>query len=574
MSRTSITLLGILLMMISATNAQTVVLEDPEGDVVLGSYGQTVPAVVPWQAVDMTAISVDEDADNIYWTVRIAGEPTNVGGCPDSGDLRTFFRYGEARYHVQQGYDLQCIPYGMFWETFAGDFNRRFISQLDVDANGPAITVTIPKDLVIDEGGAPPIEGRSLTHIRGRSFNMFSLGGPDITDPFNGGEADMLVVNDDIPDAEADAGSYVIQSGGIRYDGDLRLLSDRPFRASNGGEGVYLYDVRIDNKGPARDLALTLEAIPEQWQVAAPTKFSLAAESVTAFQVGVEMPSRHSHGGTDSVVLRIADSTAWAELDIGVSYLTIPQPAGHHPELFLHAAGASGMAPLGASGTFTMNTTEPLGTRTIPADYEGGPTGRELQWHVCFEGDLKLGLNFTDDLGQYGLTLASAPDGNHVFSGRLMHLGAGIPLQDCHPQHFGDRRQTDLAMLDETLVSVSGSMAGLPATPIPIAGAVLPLVDVIPYEAGAVLYLGLSLELSTVNVASLGNTALAEGGSVVLPLTEYREGNVIGAIGEEPDADLSEADVDAEPEVEETPWAVPLVGVAALGLLRRKQDSG
>ncbi|MGB1697911.1 MAG: hypothetical protein ACPHK8_05895 [Thermoplasmatota archaeon] len=574
MRRTSSLLLGIVLLMLASVQAQSTVVEDPEGDVIVGSYGQTAPAVAPWQAVDMTAIIVDEDVTNFYWTVRIAGEPTNAGGCPDSGDLRTFFRYGEARYHVQQGYDLQCNPYGMFWETFAGDFSRRFIATLEVEANGPEITVTIPKELVIDEGGAPPMEGRSLTHIRGRSFNMASLGGPDLTDPFGGGEADLLVVNDDIPDAEADAGSYLIASGGIRYEGDLRLLSDRPFRASNGGEGVYLYELRIDNQGPARDVALTLGELPEQWRVATPTQFTLAAGSVTPFQVGIEMPFRHTHGGTDAATLRIADGEAWAELDVGISYLTVPQPAGHHPELFLHAAGPGGNAPLGGNGQFTMNTTEPERTRSVPAAFDDGPTGNVLRWHVCFEGDLKLGLNFTDNLGQYAMTLTDAPDGAHTFSGRLVHLGAGVPMQGCHPRFFGDRLQTDIAALEAVPIAVTGSSTNPSPVPVSVAGTLAPLVDLVPYQPGAFLYLEITMELSAMNVESLGSVGLFEGGKLELPLAEYREGNVIGAIGEERDADLSEADTDAEPEVEEAPWAVPVVGVLALGLLRRKENSG
>lgn len=552
----------IALLFLASASAVEIV-SDPIGDVILGSYDNNVPSVYPWPAVDLTAISMGEDADNFYWTVTIAGPPApGNGNCADSGDLRTFFRYGEARYHVQQGLDLNCNPYGMFWETYGGDFSRRFIATLDVEIVDNDITVTIPKLLVLDEGGAPPIEGRWLTHVRGRSFNMASLGGPDITDPFGGGEGDLLVVNDDIPDNVEDAGSYQIMSGGTFYGGDIRLLSERPFRASNGGEGVYIYAMTLENRGAASTFDLALLNTPDQWRIAGPTSFELDADETFEFQLGIEVPFRHQHGGTDAVTVRVTNDESWAEMDIGISYLTVPQPAGHHPEVYLHLSGPGGFAPFGGGGTFTMNTTIPEFTRPVSGASDDGPTGSTMTWHVCLEGDLKLGLNFTKELGALTASLSSQQPVTGAFSGKLMHLGAGVPLQFCHPSAFGSRITTDLATIDAVDVSVSAQT--------PVITTITPLATLIPYEAGSTLYVALDFAHDSANIATLGQTVITEGAKLILPLGEYREGTIIGAIGEEEPAALADVEPQADEESEDTPWAMPIVGLLAVAFWRRR----
>lgn len=538
------------------------IVTDPAGDVIMGSYGNNIPSPYPWQAVDMTAISVEEDEDFLYWTVSIAGEATNAGAsCPDTGDLRTFFRYGEARYHVQQGLDLNCNPYAMLWETFNGDFSRRFLAQLDVNVEGADITATIPKELILDEGGAPPMEGRSITHVRGRSFNMASLGGPDINDPSQ--EGDMLVVNDNIPDNEADAGSYQWQTGGIRYEGETRLFSDRPFRASNGGDGVYVYDFVLQDNGQGGEYILSYNNRPEGWRIAGPTSLTVAPGESLAFSVAAEVPFRHIHGGQDLWTLRVDGVAGWAEIDTGISYLAVPQPAGHHPELYFYPSGGQGFLFFGDGGII-MNTTAPDSTQFSEGQQQDGPQGSVMEWHVCLDEDLKLGLNFTEEEGQFSGVFQNNFPTTGTFTGALYHVGAGIPLQGCHPQFFGSRTMTELATFSEETLDLAGGDT-------PVASAITPVVDVVPYEPGSTLYVHFQVAQSTPTTAQMG--AMVIGGAMMeLPLAEYREGTIVGAIGEAPAEENIEDFEPEAPVVEEAPVALPFIGLAAIALLARRRN--
>lgn len=577
--RAALTLLTALLL--SATASGVLILEDPAGDVTMASYDVVLDAPYDWAAVDMVAIEIDETEESFLWTVEIAGVPTDAAGnCPDSGDLRSFFRYGNLEYNVQQGRDVTCAPYALLWETLGSDFNRRLIGPLDVEAADTRITATIPRELIVDDSGAPPIAGREFTNIRARSFSMASLGGPDISDPFSPEEGDLLVVNDNVPDTAVDddaGGTYRILSGGSRSEGDIRMWSDHPFRASNGGSGVHAFALNVENMGAPTDVMVLLIGTPESWRVSPPAALTLGTGERATLTVAVETPSGHQHGGTDRFVAR-ADTAAghWAEADLGIHYLDVPQPAGHHPTLFLHPQPWEQANPfvtnfVGGDGDLWMDTlSEPReGAGPVQGfqDFIGEP---RVSWPICLSGDLRLGLDF--DLGREGAFIgsftATKPYLGATLGGTLYQIKPGPAYAFCHPFFMEQREFVELATLAPVdLGDVQGSFG--------IDTPVTALVDDLPLEPGSTLMLELWVEHGLVSTPGGSGITLDPGASLDLPLLEYITDAPIGLIGgdavvDDVDPDVFEpADVD---EVEDSPAGlllIPLAGLAAIAWRRR-----
>ncbi len=526
--------------LIMAVPASAQVITDAEGDVRMALYDNELPSAHDWTAVDLRALTINEDGENFQWTVQVTALASDQGGgnCPDSGDLRSYFQYGAATYNIQQGLTVQCEPYGWLWETFGWDFNRRFIAELDVErsGSGDAVTVTVPKHLILDDGGTPPIAGRQFTDVRMRSYSMASFGGPDPEDPFNFQGRESLVVADNMPDLGTPSGTYLIQTGGMERSGPMRVWSEDPYRSSNGGDAVYVYEVSLANEASStKTFNVSLQNVPDVWKRTAPTTITVGGGETATFQVAVETPFGHQHGGSDVFQVRAFDPespTTWAMADLGVHYLAVPQPAGHHPAMYLYSEPLQDDAVwvtvlFGGDGLFSMNTIQEGSSGGKPLQgFYNGADGSTVAWISCLQDGLRMGLDFDmEGKGSFRANIESVRlyPGATV-TGRLIHLGAGPPMQFCAPPFYGDRVVTEVATLAPVTL---GDWQGAAS----IATEVVPVVDRMPYEAGATLVLEVWVEHTAVNGAGPSTASMVPGGELLLPLNEYYDERPAGLIG-------------------------------------------
>lgn len=580
------------LLAIAAADAAPVrVIEDPVGDVHIGSYGNYADVPAGYAAADFVAIDVEETDDAFLWTVQVAGEPSESNSCIDQGDLRIWFRYGTIEYNIQQGQaafgSTSCQGYAALFETYGRDFARTLIGPLNQTIEGTRFTVEVPRDWLVDETGAPPVAGREFRDIRGRSVSHYSFGGPDPTDPFSQEQGDLLVINDNIPDTAGESdegGAFRITTGGMRHEGDLRVWSEYPFRASNGGNGVFAYDVIMENVGDTtKTVTLALGDTPTDWRSSAPQTMALGPGGRMTHTVAVETPFGHRHGGTDAFLVRIvSESGDWAEADLGIHYLETPQPAGHHPTLFIHPQLWEGQrqnpfvtAFAGGDGDIWMHaTSEPPGDVAAVQGFHGFPSDDTVLWPVCLTTDLKLGLDFDmASLGAFsGRFTATKPYTGATLEGMLYHVSPGPTMQFCYEDFLVDRTLTELARIEPVDVGDITGEASVEAD-------VTPLVDEVPFEPGATLMLYVWLEHESVSTPGGSGIRLEPGAALDLPLLEYVTDAPVGLIGgPEAVSDVSEVDdtifEETGPDVsEDAPTAalVMLIGaLAGVAVARRR----
>ncbi len=516
-------------------------LEDPSGDVEVSSYNNSTPAPGNWQAVDLLAMGIEETPDELLFTVDIAGLPDcPTGQCANAGDLRTYFQYGELAYYVQQGIDGLGNAYGQLHSVEPGGvdgpaIDPRLGAMADLEAS--TVTARVPRDLIVDETGAPPTKARSLTDILTRSYSQFSLGGPDVT---NSGSDDMLVTRDQMGfDAPA---NFTFIFGGSTSSGTLQALSPAPFRASNGGAATYQYTIDVLHTGGAdAALDITVEGLPSGWSFHRPNgTLTIGAQATTSFPVLIETPSGHQHGGSDvfHVLLQDqADDDNWARVELGVHYLSIPQPAGHHPTMWLHSLSDGTYTEVSAAfgddgGRIWMNTLEEdPGDEGVPIVGQEGPQGFADQttgWSVCMIPNLRLGLDM--DLSRTGSFEgsigATAPHMGVELTGRLLHVGGPEPLNFCGPQMYRSRELMEIAVLDGgAAADITNGVQSFSLTVTPT-----PAGDYIPYEEGAQLVLELQATF-TGGDPGPGGLSLYPGGRLDLPLLEFYDERPAGLIG-------------------------------------------
>ncbi len=558
-------------------------LEDPSGDVEVSSYNNSVTAPGNWQAVDLLGLAIVEEPQDLLFTVDIAGWPDCEGGqCANAGDLRSYFQYGALAYYVQQGVDAFGNAYGRLNSVEPGGVDGPPIAiglSAVRDVAESTVTVSVPRELIVDEAGTPPIKGRMLTKILTRSYSQFSLGGPDLT---GSGSDDMFVTRDQMGfDAPA---NFTFTLGGSSNSGPMVASSSVPYRASNGGAATYRYGIALEYTGQEPIRAdMRMEGLPAGWSFQRPngTLPLGAGGSSVRFDILIETPSGHQHGGTETfelVIEDVANKDTWARVELGVHYLSVPQPAGHHPTMWLHTLTDGTIATAAATfGSDTdriwMNTLEDdpgdEGVPIVGQEGFGGFQEQTTRWSVCMIPNLRLGLDFDlERTGQLEIQVgATAPHLGVEVTGRLLHVAGPEPLNFCDPSMYNQREQIELVTFDGgDQKDITNSVEAFTLT-----GTPLPASDYVTYQEGAQLVLELVATFSGGDPGPDG-LALYPGGKLDLPLLEYYDARPAGLVGGEVagnDTDLGDfGDEAAEPKESPAGWLiVPIL----LALLARRR---
>lgn len=518
--------LAALLFIVPAT-AQTTVLEEASDDATATVGGLDVPYDA--SAFDLAALLIEEQPQDFGFTLRVADLQRDAETDLDSGFYMVDFQHADAGYRIQFGRFVLGGQVSYTAELMVFDSGRQGyvpVERLAVDARPEANTlgVTVPRELLVDGNGTAPTLGREFSFFK--AFSRSSVLG------LNG--APGVTVSDAMPDTGFSQVPYAIQQG-LRQSGHAALWSDDPVRASNGEQGTFVYYVQAENLDEQQDrFDLSVANVPNGWDVTLPAStIRIDGNSTQPFPVVVTTPFAHQHGAFESFVLKMTshrDAQSVGQLQMGIRYLEVPQPAGHHDRLWIHARtdgnqqGLDLLSPTQSRVVGYMNAAEDDGVGQAmdipPTQTFSSIATSQFEWIVWLEPGLQLGLDF--DLSRTGLAelefTSDLPYSDVVLSGQLMHY-EGV-----------ERTSFGFSSGAETLL---GDLA--PTTPVTVNGptrietifTAKPDADFIEYTDRGALALHLRLESSSQGPILVTDDVimprLLTGGTLTLPLFEYRD---------------------------------------------------
>ncbi len=505
-------------------------MEDGAGDT--KAYLAGTPTTPPGDmgaALDLKALYFTEVPNGFQTTIEVASLESQQGTIMDGAYYRVYFHYGGVDYAIRIQGNYGLLGEGPYYWAELGEvimedgyeyMSSRADMQVTVSASEGRMTVTAPREAITDALGAPAGAGAVF-----KDFYVLSQG----TQIWIGlqGNGPTYVVRDRMPD-DGVFGSFTATMGVVQ-EGDARLRSDAPFRLSNGGATSMVYQVEASNAGERQTFHLAMQGIPDGWDVRLPfDRLALDAGQAKTFPILVTTPNGHQHGGTQSFLLTMTgqqDKSDVGRMEIGISYPEIPQPAGHHPQLWIHSYEAyqNGLGPVGpllggfgSSVQGYMNAAEEdpsdLGV-PIPAWGNNIPgLNGYFNWWIPLVPELGMGLDF-DTTQQATFSIPINYDyiaQDVVLRGNMylwteaskdgVHVGS---IQPSTPTSWGPGIQTFDLVMDVNKEA-----------------------DFIPYSPNAYLYLTLDAQGTFLGPGPFGPGSQAQimpGATLTLPLIEYRD---------------------------------------------------
>lgn len=327
--------------------------DDPEGDHEVGfttesqsndaSYTWTPGSSTGWYPIaDLRAASIyEETPDTITFEVQTASDRPS-GNEPHPVEyvrFTFFFRHHGLDRSVLLTWYLERDAAKATLRTIA-DNRSRIDEEFDAVRleNAPGWKVVIPKLLFRDGDRVPLRTGDVLEDVRVvATTGLFSSYSPCIGRPES--PPHCWKARDTIAGG-AELGDYDVMRSPVGV-GHLELTSPTPFRSSNGLATTYIFELTLHNLGPRADAAfIGVGNYPPEWTISSPAYIETAPLSKTVFPIAVSVPFTHLHGNEtyiDITATSEQDPVIKANLQIGVVWTKIPQPAGHHPDLYLHA---------------------------------------------------------------------------------------------------------------------------------------------------------------------------------------------------------------------------------------------
>ncbi len=507
-------------------------MEDDDGDVSMhGAAGEMDP-VRPNGAADLVSFDVDETDRFLHFLVGYASlAHDDTALFTDGVETLIHFRLGDVQYRATVYYGVNLVGSGTF--TYAqlfvveqrdGDEYRTHVTDLFADADTATgiMAIEIPRDVLIDDSGAPARIGHQFTDIWLETTNnqgVIYIGG---NEPLAG-----FTLRDRMPDDGV--GPIYDVAFGVVQEGDAFLHSDSPFRLSNGGATTIVYQVHAFNEGERQPFRLAVEDAPDGWDITLPyDRLTLDEDESASFPVLLTTPSGHQHGGAESFLLTMTgdrDSGDVGRLELGVKYADIPQPAGHHPKLWFHSAPYQDdfLGPASDLTTFfRFNDGLYMNAAEEDAADMGAPMpgygnsipgfGGDYYWFVPLQPFLQIGLDFeTDAVGSISIPVqydyiaqdVTLHGAMYVYSSALGDSVQVGQLTNSQAASWGPGQHTFEADLE-----------------------ILKAADFIPYGDEMFMWLNLWLEGEFIGPALVGpNVApsIMPGGQLELPLNEYRD---------------------------------------------------
>ncbi|MFA5944543.1 MAG: hypothetical protein WC876_08775 [Candidatus Thermoplasmatota archaeon] len=528
-------LLAFLPMPASSQEAPGQVLTDASADVnLILADAQAVPdAGTLYSCADLVSLGITEAHSDLTFTLTVddlkePNQDTGADGCR----YHAYFTHNGREFRLTMFRTLPAIagsPFAdlSYRDTAEAEWSDIWATDADArwDLAADTYAVTVAREAMADADGAAPFPGRSLEAIRVEALS--SLGGATI---LSSGLPVPAVpwpayAQDFMPDDAAQAATFPIQVG-VAQTGHARLSSQMPFRSSNGEATTFLYNVTATNLGDAVD-SFELEAtgVPAGYSLVLPVPVvKLEAGDDTAIPVLLTMPFGHQHGALTSFILEmrsLSDAGSVGRLEMGVRFLAIPQPAGHHDTVYLHTTLAQNDLPVFNTPPGYLNTQEEDPNDQKVNYYSGGLSGNGATWTSNWDYPLQPALEMGLDVDPAKLGVLRVPVGTtlpmlQATMSATLFVGAsnfgfffgdedGI-LATAGPTDPVDISANSQVLMEAELVPVEGGLR-------------------VPYEPGNTLWL--YVEVTFTGPATLGLTTegvyIAPGGSAVLPLREWHD---------------------------------------------------
>ncbi len=492
------------------SDASVLLLEDAAGDLTpsVGDVGGPNVASAP-ASKDLASLHLREGQEDL--TFRVEYHPQDMVGEAPTNDLQIGFRHGQQRYVLDLADSTGQNEGDLLRIDGAGNAVRvAAIALTDLDENR-VIEATAQRKHLIDESGAFPRPGSGLDEFWVLSQAPAS--------PVDLRDAD-LAYHDAMPDEGVGDVSYEFQLGPVST-GSARVFSPAPARSSNGEAGIFLFQVVAVNEGDARETFLLKVADkPEPFQVTiTEPRFDLEPGASRSVAVVASIPFQHQHGAFESfniTLQSVADADSHSRVELGIRYHAIPQPAGHHDTLWLHAHDdPDSFSPaLGSPGSRVfMNALEndPNDHGVPIRAYSDFANRDSFTWRIELTPSLDIGLDF--DLERVG-TL-EVP-----ISTELPLVGTQVTAEFYHERPGSEA--VERILLAAGAESEATDMQAGERRFVAIDLAPEPSADYVPYAPESQLVLDLRMDLAVPVARNERQTpAIEPGGSVRLPLNEF-----------------------------------------------------
>lgn len=514
------------------TAGPTLLLEDPAGDVALnagGSPAGAVPGAV-YSGADLVALTLSETRSDVTFTLTFDDlKAPDEETAPDGMRTIVLFTHNLREFQLEIGRGVTHLSTEYFSYLSYRDDPTAVWSDIWVgfgearpDYAADTLALSLSRDLLADADGAAPFPGRSLGEMRVSSGSQFRES--PIFNPNNGvlpAVGFPVWVKDEMPEADAPAATYAIQVG-VTQTGHARLSSDIPFRASNGEATTYILEAKASNLADREDtFTFGIAGASDRLTVVVPIQvLVLEAGASRDVPVLVTVPFGHQHGDAESFVLEMrsdSDPGSVGRVEMGIRFLAVPQPAGHHDTVYLHAMPPrQQIGPLLPFREGFMSTLEEDPAAAPGNHHSSGSGGIPGQWMYWFyyrlQPTLEMGLDF--DLERDGRLVVPIGSATPMMGTKLF---ATLYLWSPEAQS-----QVTIAMLESESADVQ---AGAPHR-FELAFTASDDADRIPFAPGMEMYLDLRVETTTslpMFGAAEGGAYVAPGGSIQLPLNEWHD---------------------------------------------------
>lgn len=508
----------VLLILLPLAGAQTEVLTDDAGDVAKVIMG-TDAAIPLYDAADLRSLTIQEETNGFQFSIGLESLETNAWFLEQ---VQIFIRFEHQDARFQVGMNAAASTPAQPIETANGflqkweetNQNWQTVGFVSGEVVADGFTFFLERETLLDRNGAPPSNGRTLSNIHVES----SAGLIFTADPIE-------IRNYDLMPDDGDVGTFEVKLG-VAQEGTLSFDTKTPYRASNGEATTYLFRVNLTNAEPSEVKAqLSAANVPSEWEIILPGEEILVpGNGSLELPVLASVPFRHLHGARESFILEATGENGVGRVQLGVLYLEIPQPAGHHNEMYIHtvprgtdALNQNFATVFGNAQThqLMMNTepeyelADPVPMTAVSGAY--GVGAYVGQWQIPLSPALAMGLAFDESgTGTMDLTI-SAPISytDAQPSGRLTYLSCNA--RSCDQQILG------IFQSDPVTITSTGTNVQFVFTP--NAGS-----DHVPFdEDGAQLRLDLEVVTTEPQSSYQAALELQPGGKMELPLLEFHD---------------------------------------------------
>lgn len=553
----------------------TTIHQEGAGDVqvcVTGSC-QTAPGG-RWSQLDLTGLSVIEASDTFAFVIAVAGlTPQGAElAFAESGVYQIFFKNHDRQFRLDV---FRTFTGGVTYRATLNALDparhayypiTRDAADLEVKEDLAANTITakvLHRDLLADGFGAVPHPEVPFTGFRVAARAMGNQFGAQ-RGPAGALKVPIPIATDALPDSGNATTTLPIYYG-VQQSGHIRLRSDIPSRSSNGEATTFVYQLHARNLGPTEDrFTLSVSNVPTGWDVRLPAEqVTIPGNGTLHLLVLATTPFSHNHGKAENFQVEarsVSEAGAIGRIQLGVRYTDPPQPAGHHPQLWLHSLPASddpmasvlstafpGDTNADASAFMNAQMEDPNDAKVmVPGNLEcltfggepckedgvaatpGTPTAH-YTWEVPLSPGLDMGLDF-DMAGKGASPQApvlevsiknTLPMVAATFGGRILYVPPGGASQD----QFGINAVNDTVVAYLETTAPADVQANTDATTYTVAVKPAPGGDFIAYARGASLLMVLELNFTRADAFFGPKDAplLRSGGTMILPLFEYHD---------------------------------------------------